>query len=102
MTDSLDVGPSVPKSVLKSLIDSAIKAVPAVRYALGVVGIAAAAALCYSLFKSPAGKEPSRRGWLDTSFYCCLPVEGSVRPDTQADRQRRLCTFEETNAEERC
>jgi hypothetical protein len=38
------VGASASDSVLKGLLDKAIKAVPAVRYALGVVGVAAAAA----------------------------------------------------------
>lgn len=36
------------------LLEKAIKATPAVRYAMGVVGLAAAAALVFAFFKSPA------------------------------------------------
>jgi hypothetical protein len=46
--------PSISLKALQGILREAIKAVPAVRYALGVAGISAAAAIAYAIFQQKA------------------------------------------------
>jgi hypothetical protein len=46
--------PTFSLKALRDLLNDAIRAVPAVRYALGVAGIAAATAIIYAIFQQKA------------------------------------------------